>query len=214
LLDPENPLYRPSPASATAATGGQAAADLGPGFTAADDTSAAAGAHARPRSQADDDLEALLMGTRASSSDSGVDFDLDHTHSPGTERAEAKELDFDLDLDTSAASAPDEPAPRAAAPNFDLDSMNAAAPPSQPPPVVPAAPARVGLPPEVQELSLDLDLDETLAAADSLQTKLSLAQEFLAIGDTDGARALAQEVQAEASGALKERASAFLAQLP
>lgn len=220
LLDPENPLYRPSPASATAAattaataaSGGRAAADLDPGFTAADDTPAAAGTHARPRSQADDDLEALLMGTRASSSDSGVDFDLDHTHSPGTERAEA--LDFDLDLDTSAASAPDEAAPRAAAPDFDLDSMNAAAPPSQPPPVVPAAPARVGLPPEVQELSLDLDLDETLAAADSLQTKLSLAQEFLAIGDTDGARALAQEVQAEASGALKERASAFLAQLP
>ena len=48
---------------------------------------------------------------------------------------------------------------------------------------------------------------------DPLSTKLSLAQEFRAIGDVDGARSLAQEVVAEASGALKIKAERFLAEL-
>ena len=69
------------------------------------------------------------------------------------------------------------------------------------------------LPSSVQDLSLDLDLDLEPSGADPLETKLSLAQEFDAIGDTDGARSLAQEVESEATGALKERARAFLAQL-
>ncbi len=46
-----------------------------------------------------------------------------------------------------------------------------------------------------------------------LSTKLALAQEFRAIGDLDGARSMASEVVAEASGALKIRAERFLAEL-
>jgi pilus assembly protein FimV len=42
---------------------------------------------------------------------------------------------------------------------------------------------------------------------------LTLAQEFLNIGDTDGARSLAQEVIAGASGDLKQRAEKFLTNL-
>ncbi|WP_240788653.1 FimV/HubP family polar landmark protein [Ramlibacter henchirensis] len=48
---------------------------------------------------------------------------------------------------------------------------------------------------------------------DPLATKLALAQEFNAIGDADGARSLAQEVIAEASGDLKSKAQKFLAEI-
>jgi pilus assembly protein FimV len=44
-------------------------------------------------------------------------------------------------------------------------------------------------------------------------TKLALAEEFNAIGDTDGARTLIEEVVAESSGALKTRAQRMLAEL-
>ncbi len=49
-----------------------------------------------------------------------------------------------------------------------------------------------------------------LTAENPLETKLSLAEEFRAIGDLEGARSLAEEVLAEASGGLKSKASAFL----
>ncbi|MCX7278821.1 MAG: fimbrial protein FimV [Burkholderiales bacterium] len=73
--------------------------------------------------------------------------------------------------------------------------------------------------------SLSLDLDEAPApaspvepeeepdAGDPLATKLSLAEEFNSIGDEDGARALAEEVLAEATGALRAKAQQFLASL-
>ena len=51
------------------------------------------------------------------------------------------------------------------------------------------------------------------ASGDPLATKLALAEEFNAIGDPDGARSLAQEVLAEASGDLKNRAQRFLAEI-
>jgi pilus assembly protein FimV len=51
------------------------------------------------------------------------------------------------------------------------------------------------------------------ASDDPLATKLALAQEFNAIGDPDGARSLAEEVVAEASGDLKTRAQRFLAEI-
>ncbi len=41
----------------------------------------------------------------------------------------------------------------------------------------------------------------------------SLAEEFHAIGDTDGARALVEEVVSKASGWLKAKAQRFLAEL-
>jgi pilus assembly protein FimV len=51
------------------------------------------------------------------------------------------------------------------------------------------------------------------SSGDPLATKLALAQEFNAIGDPDGARTLAQEVIAEASGELKTAAQKFLAEI-
>ena len=74
--------------------------------------------------------------------------------------------------------------------------------------------------------SISLDLNDPvdssavpLAAAaegsadNPLATKLALAQEFSTIGDTEGARALCEEVIAEASGSLKTRAQRLLAEL-
>ncbi|WP_455554320.1 FimV/HubP family polar landmark protein [Comamonas sp.] len=72
--------------------------------------------------------------------------------------------------------------------------------------------------------SLDLDLGESPAPAapakpvhnlmdDPLSTKLDLAQEFNAIGDSEGARTLIEEVLAEAGGPIKERAQKMLSEL-
>lgn len=69
-------------------------------------------------------------------------------------------------------------------------------------------------------LSLDLDEPGKPASAgapaepeDPLATKLALAEEFVSIGDDDGARALIEEVIAEASGDLKARAQRALSSL-
>jgi pilus assembly protein FimV len=48
---------------------------------------------------------------------------------------------------------------------------------------------------------------------DPLATKLALAHEFNAIGDSDGARTLIEEVIAESSGDLKARAQRMLSEL-
>ncbi|HMN94567.1 MAG TPA: FimV/HubP family polar landmark protein [Hydrogenophaga sp.] len=52
-----------------------------------------------------------------------------------------------------------------------------------------------------------------LAEENPLETKLSLAEEFRAIGDLEGARSLAEEVLAESSGTLKTKARTFLSDL-
>ena len=74
---------------------------------------------------------------------------------------------------------------------------------------------------DLGSLSLDLGDVSGPAGADasaepadnSLETKLALAEEFVSIGDHDGARALIEEVVAEASGDLRERAQRALANL-
>ncbi|TSE20676.1 hypothetical protein Tigna_01869 [Tepidimonas ignava] len=210
-LDPDNPLYGPGAGSGDASASAPAAEDELPTLDLALDT----------------------VDATAQAGDSALDVDvaLDST------------LGADNDAPAAAApTAPPtdtEPSPQAATDDlgldFDLDLAPAAAAPAETPP----APAT--LPPEVAELSLDLPVDESTEAAplpelpaqaapepsseegvasaepaidqDPLETKLSLAREFEAIGDVDGARILAEEVLAEAQGALRERAQAFLAQL-
>ncbi len=73
---------------------------------------------------------------------------------------------------------------------------------------------------DMGSLSLDLEVPTTGAAlsktataaapAGPLETKFALAEEFRALGDPDGARSLANEVVAQADGALKTKAQAFL----
>lgn len=73
---------------------------------------------------------------------------------------------------------------------------------------------------DIGSLSLDLD-DLTDAPASSkpvvpenaLATKLALAEEFVAIGDVEGARTLIEEVVTEASGDMKIKAQQALSHL-
>ena len=74
---------------------------------------------------------------------------------------------------------------------------------------------------DLESLSLDLggDTEQPVIAAapatteDPLATKLALAEEFSAIGDADGARALIEEVIEEASGDMKAKAQRALSNL-
>ena len=69
---------------------------------------------------------------------------------------------------------------------------------------------------DLGSLDLEVSADASGASGDSedpLETKLALAEEFLSIGDSDGARALIDEVLAEASGALKAKAERARANL-
>jgi len=74
---------------------------------------------------------------------------------------------------------------------------------------------------EVGQITLDeLDQDPITepsdypeVTGDPLETKLALADEFRAIGDEDGARALIEEVLAEATGDVKARAQRAFSQL-
>ena len=91
---------------------------------------------------------------------------------------------------------------------FDLGSLTL----DLDPPSAPAAPTGG---PEEPPAAASLQIDEVPSGEpeDPLDTKLALALEFNAIGDSDGARSLIEEVVAEASGALKERAQKLLNQL-
>ena len=144
---------------------------------------------------------------------SGLDLDLSSFNMPAEASPAAPQpatdgiegldgLDFDLGTDT--------PAPV-------LDSVS----PSTP--VPPTAPA-VQTPDDFDLGALDLDLGSSDVAApaaqdvhnladDPLSTKLDLAQEFNTIGDSEGARALIEEVLAEASGSLKDRAQRMLSEI-
>lgn len=224
LLDPDNPLYQWAPSSAMSGATGSVLPDINldleppppPATPAAEQTADPAPEPQPAATAANDELDALLMGQRK----------------PTTQAEQAIDFDFDLEPAPSSAPAPSPTATSEAAPpppaaasapqglDFDLDLSDFDAPAPQPPASAPApAPEQTAasdpLPPSLKDLSLDLDLDLGLdtQGADPLETKLSLAQEFDAIGDTDGARSLAQEVEQEATGALKEQARAFLARI-
>jgi len=90
--------------------------------------------------------------------------------------------------------------------NFDLSAFSLDLGTPTP---APAAALEAVAPAMEEPLDLATEADED----DPLATKLALAQEFHAIGDTEGARSLVQEVVAEANGPLKSRAEHFLAEL-
>lgn len=88
----------------------------------------------------------------------------------------------------------------------------------EPAPAPPAAVANSGML-EFDMDSLSLDLGpvteapsgaSAMVAEDPLETKFLLAEEFRTLGDAEGARALVEEVLAQASGPLKVKAQAFL----
>ena len=130
-------------------------------------------------------------------------------------------------IDATPSAAEPDPAPAIdAGLDFDLSASDAPAP--QTPAAAPETAAAPEATPDsnldfdLGSLDLDLGAPATPAAPaqavhnlsdDPLSTKLDLAQEFNAIGDSEGARALIEEVLAEASGPLKERAQKMLSEL-
>jgi len=146
-------------------------------------------------------------------------------------------MDFDLDFPSEPAALTRAPAPSAnngalmpsknevsafgedeILPDFTSDKPVAPAP-STVGATASAAPEMLSF--DLNEITLDLDDSPNTAPSElgalteesPLVTKLSLAEEFRAIGDLEGARSLAEEVLAEASGTLKNKASTFLADL-
>ncbi|MDD2727586.1 FimV/HubP family polar landmark protein [Malikia sp.] len=106
--------------------------------------------------------------------------------------------------------------------SLDLDQIGSASPQEPPAARVPES-ARSGLPELAFDFELkpenkadeltDLLVSEDNSVSDPLATQLELAREFLALGDADGARSLAERVLARATGDLQARARALLEQL-
>lgn len=219
-LDPDNPLYlrfSSNPASVQ-----DAPLSTPPDIDLSFDNDP-------PLASDSDDLEKLLRADRldvkpTQASDT-FEFDLDTDTRPEpssalnrnlTGETSGSSLDFDLDLTAlepeskapnsapAASALPDEIKDLSLDLDFDFDT---------PSPGDKSADFSVSVPASDLDPLDGLELDDSLGGNDPLQTKLSLAEEFDAIGDTDGARSLAEEVEAEATGELKARARAFLARL-
>lgn len=115
--------------------------------------------------------------------------------------AESTLMDFDLgDTDTDGVDTP-APAADSTLMDFNLDA-DASSEEAQPAGDSALMDFDLGQP--------DSGADAADASDDPLATKLALAEEFEAIGDREGARSMAQEVAELATGALKEKAEAFL----
>ncbi|WP_296354678.1 FimV/HubP family polar landmark protein [Ramlibacter sp.] len=123
--------------------------------------------------------------------DNGLDFDMDPAPAPATPAAAAAKSKADDGMM-----------------EFDLGSLSLDLPstaPHQPS----STPALSAADESISTGGLEHDSND----GNPLATKLALAEEFNAIGDPDGARSLAQEVVAEASGDLKTRAQRLLAEI-
>ena len=187
----------------------------------------------------DDEPASEISETKASNADSvpstiEVDFELDAEEIEAPEPAPAVEIteavEFSLPELDVADTAPTPPS--ADNEDFKLQAANsfgATAPAplaTAPAPLTSAEPTALPssdfgmLEFDLGSLSLDLGDDAKAQATstpamheDPLATKLALAEEFSAIGDDDGARALIEEVIAEAAGDMKIKAQRALSSL-
>lgn len=216
-VDASNPLYQGPEAPSTSAF-----------------ADALAKSHALPAASA-----AMASTTLGQHLPADLDLSLDMDLPGGLSDAEAldvagpasvltpSEQDFAaLEPNWNSVAASPPPAPKADAPAvvpepLDLSSLEFALDDANSPaPATPVAEA-VATSPDFDLGDLDLDLGDTPAAPaaaptvpdDPLSTKLDLAREFNAIGDSEGARTLVEEVIAEASGDLKERAQHLLSEI-
>ena len=147
-------------------------------------------------------------------STSGLDA-LDFDMSGPTPIEAAPELpEVSLPLDSFHLDAPTSPS----TPDFTATNTMSVEPNSAPDPLKDSGMLEF----DMGSLSLDLEpptASDSLTSApdtlgeDPLETKLALAEEFVSIGDEDGARALIEEVVAEATGDMRAKAQRALANL-
>ena len=151
-----------------------------------------------------------------------------YEHVPTESVRAAQEPIFDgLEMDfLPATAAPKSKSDQSADTGLEFDGLEfTSAPPTVSEPTSSATPAAAAVSArdngmlefDLGSLSLELDspsLENPGSAApfsdDPLETKFALAEEFRAVGDMDGARALAEEVAALSDGSLKNKARAFL----
>lgn len=157
-------------------------------------------------------LESALGSALDSGGDSGLG-QLDFTVPAALPEPDA----FDKTQVLTVPSIQEKPAADSGLMEFDLGSLSLDFAVTKPGELVNPDDASSGLKPDLDEEPVtqagafpDAFPD---AADDPLETKLALAEEFKAIGDDDGARALIEEVIAEATGEMKSKAQLALKQL-
>jgi pilus assembly protein FimV len=173
--------------------------------------------------------ETVKMDAQNDFASNGLDFDISGAGELDSAPAALAPMelpqdlpDLSLSMDGLSLDAPVEPTPT---PVLTLPDFESTGPHAPEPTELEAEEAAKGsdgmLEFDLGSLSLDLGTGSQSAAEDggsafgdnSLETKLALAEEFVSIGDHDGARALIEEVVAEATGELREKAQRALANL-
>jgi pilus assembly protein FimV len=233
-VDADNPLYQPGgePNRLSAATTVPGSLDDTKSRTDSSATAAEPAAGAASGASVDLDMDLDL----------DLDFSLDEESAGAAGQTTgsvegALSAFLDLDVSMPAPLAESSGAPEAAAsadsnaieftlPAVEIEQSEALAQASAEdegavqPTAVPAPPNLDMLDFDMGSLSLDLEEPanpesgtEAMAQEDPLATKLALAEEFRAIGDDDGARALIEEVMAEALGDMKVKAERALTRL-
>lgn len=242
-IDPSNPLYQPGGAPASAGGAAPAASNSSFGNSTVPQSAHAALSDAgTPGVDLDLDLDFSLDDEPAPSAISDVTGGTMASSAEQTVKMAAQaqdnalDMDFDLpDMPSAPKAATPEPVASMPEISLSLDDLETPMPDDAsqglkfeatgPVPVAPQAAssptADTGLMEfDLGSLSLDLEspADGPTQAPDSvgedpLETKLALAEEFISIGDEDGARALIEEVVSEASGDMRAKAQRALAKL-
>jgi pilus assembly protein FimV len=232
-LDPANPMYQPGGQPAGAAKAGGTSAFSPGGTVAMVAQPVYVAPAATPAVDVDLDLD-FSLGDEPDTATTPAVISAPPPPPPAPPPAVAYKPEpapLNMDFSSATVALPTAPAakPVAAAPeDFLSEGLNFTPEPFTPAPK-PVAPVKAVAPaPAVADsgmlefdlgsLSLDLNGPTTESPAlpievssdDPLETKFLLAEEFRSLGDSDGARSLAEEVLAEAKGPLKVKAQAFL----
>ena len=239
-IDPTNPLYQPggAPASAGSATG--SADNSSFNSTIPQSAHAELGAPNTSSGELDLDLDFSLddePGASAISDVTGGTMEAAEQTVKMVAQPQDNSMDMDFDLPDPVSAAKAAPEPVASMPEISLSlddletpmpmdelptpKFESTGPAPVAPPTSPTPTTDSGLM-EFDLGSLSLDLESSTGAPtqapdslseDPLETKLALAEEFISIGDEDGARALIEEVVSEASGDMRAKAQRALAKL-
>jgi pilus assembly protein FimV len=234
-LDPANPMYQPGGQPGGAAKAGGTSA-FSPGGTVAMVAQPVYAPAPAPAADIDLDLDFSLDDEPDTAATTPAIISAPPPPPPPAPPVVAVKPEpapLNMDFSSATVALPTAPAARpvAAAPapeDFLSEGLNFTPEPFTPAPK--PAPVKVAAAPapavadsgmlefDLGSLSLDLNGPTTESPAhplevssdDPLETKFLLAEEFRSLGDSDGARSLAEEVMAEGKGPLKVKAQAFL----